>query len=144
MCTAKSRQFFFDKEPCAKAAVLPAFSTRKINSSRVWRTRKTRKIDTFFSMILVSIFCAYKNIQNLQTSQGYIFHILQHFTTKLCNFTNFNMLFNTVVLNFTISKIFKSLSIMQSVHCTHERHCALIFKRRLPLILLILKFASEV
>ena len=38
-----------------------------------------RKIDTFFS-IVVSIFCVYyKNIQNLETSQGYFFHILQHF-----------------------------------------------------------------
>ncbi len=45
----------------------------------------------------------------MQTSQGYIFHILQHFTTKLCNFTNFRMLFNAVVMNFTISKF-------QSVH----------------------------
>jgi hypothetical protein len=25
----------------------------------------------------------------MQTSQGYIFRILQHFVTKLCNFTNF-------------------------------------------------------
>ena len=30
----------------------------------------------------------YKYIQNSQTSQGYIFRILQHFATKLCNFTN--------------------------------------------------------
>jgi hypothetical protein len=35
----------------------------------------------------------YKSIQNLQILQGYIFHILQHFATKLCNFTNFSMLF---------------------------------------------------
>jgi hypothetical protein len=27
----------------------------------------------------------YKSIQNLQTLQGYIFRILQHFATKLCN-----------------------------------------------------------
>ena len=30
---------------------------------------------------------------------SYIFHILQHFTTKLRNFTNFRMLFNAVVPN---------------------------------------------
>ena len=35
----------------------------------------------------------YKSIQNLQTLQGYIFRILQHFATKLCNFTHFSMLF---------------------------------------------------
>jgi hypothetical protein len=27
------------------------------------------------------------NVQNLQTLQGYIFRILEHFATKLCNFT---------------------------------------------------------
>ena len=31
----------------------------------------------------------YKHIQNMQTLQGYIFRILQHFVTKFCNFTNF-------------------------------------------------------
>ena len=40
----------------------------------------------------------YKSIQNLQTLQGYIFHILQHFATKLCNFTYFSMLFLAVVI----------------------------------------------
>ena len=35
----------------------------------------------------------YKSIQNLQTLEGYIFYILQHFATKLCNFTNFSMPF---------------------------------------------------
>jgi hypothetical protein len=32
----------------------------------------------------------------LQTSQGYIIRILQHFTTKLWNITNFVMLFQAV------------------------------------------------
>jgi hypothetical protein len=44
----------------------------------------------------------YKLIQNLRTLQGYIFHILQHFATKLCNFTNFNMLFLAVVMDFVL------------------------------------------
>jgi hypothetical protein len=34
----------------------------------------------------------YKSIQNLKTSQGYIFRISQHFATKLCKFTNFSIL----------------------------------------------------
>jgi hypothetical protein len=38
----------------------------------------------------------------LQISQGYIFLILQHFATKLCNFTNFNMLFLAVVMDFVL------------------------------------------
>ena len=38
------------------------------------------------------------------------------FATKLCNFTNFRMLFNAAVMNFPTSTFFKILSIMQSVH----------------------------
>ena len=45
----------------------------------------------------------------------YIFLILLHFATKLCNFTNFRTLFNAVVMNFPTSTFFKILSIMQSV-----------------------------
>jgi hypothetical protein len=33
----------------------------------------------------------YKSMQNLRTLQGYIFRILQHFATKLCNFTHFSI-----------------------------------------------------
>jgi hypothetical protein len=40
----------------------------------------------------------HKSIQNLQTLQGYIFRILQHFATKPCNFTHFSMLFLAVVI----------------------------------------------
>ena len=36
----------------------------------------------------------------MQTSQAYIFRILQHFATKLGNFTNFDMLFLAVVKDF--------------------------------------------
>jgi hypothetical protein len=32
-----------------------------------------------------------------QTPQGYIIRILQHFATKLCNITNFAMLFQAVM-----------------------------------------------
>jgi hypothetical protein len=32
----------------------------------------------------------------------YIFRILQHFAAKLCNFTNFNMLFLAVVMDFVL------------------------------------------
>jgi hypothetical protein len=38
------------------------------------------------------------SVQNLSTLQGYIFRILQHFATKLCNFTHFSMLFLAVVI----------------------------------------------
>jgi hypothetical protein len=42
----------------------------------------------------------------LQTSQGYIIRILQHFATKLWNITNFVMLFQVVMkFLFTLVKI---------------------------------------
>jgi hypothetical protein len=44
----------------------------------------------------------------MQTSQGYILCILQHFATKFCKFTNFIMFFLTVVFDsllFTYIKI---------------------------------------
>ena len=37
---------------------------------------------------------------NLQTLRGHIFHVLQHFATKLGNSTNFRMLFLTIVKDF--------------------------------------------
>jgi hypothetical protein len=42
------------------------------------------------------------NTQNLQISQGYIFLIVQHLATKLCNFTNFNTLLLAVVMDFVL------------------------------------------
>ena len=44
-----------------------------------------------------------------------ILHILQHFVPKLCIFTNFEMLFNAVAMNCTISRFLNILSIRQSV-----------------------------
>ena len=47
----------------------------------------------------------YKNIQNSQTLQDYIFHILQFFATKLHNFTKFRKLFPTVLELFSNLKV---------------------------------------
>ena len=46
-----------------------------------------------------------KSIQNSQTSKGYIFDILQCFTTKLHNFTKFGKLFPTVLELFSNLKV---------------------------------------
>jgi hypothetical protein len=43
-------------------------------------------------------------IQNLRTSQGFIFLILQQFATKLCKFTHLKMLFPAVVMDFDCVK----------------------------------------
>jgi hypothetical protein len=50
------------------------------------------------NVVGISAPAQYKSIQNLQTLQGYIFLIFQHFATKLCNFTNFSMLFLAMVI----------------------------------------------
>ena len=44
-------------------------------------------------------------MQSSQTSQGYIFHILQCFATKLHNFNKFRMLFSAVLMNTPNSKV---------------------------------------
>jgi hypothetical protein len=41
----------------------------------------------------------------MQTSQGYIFCILQHFATKFCNFTDFNKFFTGIYFFLPKSKI---------------------------------------
>ena len=42
-----------------------------------------------------------RNTKIYKTLQRYIFHILQHFATKFCHFTNFKMFFLAVVMNST-------------------------------------------
>ena len=59
----------------------------------------------------------------MQTSQGYIIRILQHFATKLWNITNFVMLFQAV-MNFCLdqnlvyyaSDQFVHVVILQNIH----------------------------
>ena len=47
----------------------------------------------------------YKSIQNSQTLQDYIFHIIQYFAAKLHNFTKFRKLFPTVLKLFSNLKV---------------------------------------
>ena len=54
----------------------------------------------------------------LPTFQGYIFRILQQCGPKLCNFVNFGMLFNAVMI--TLSNLI--FPIMQSVHYLRSRY----------------------
>jgi hypothetical protein len=53
----------------------------------------------------------------LQTSQGYIIRILQHFATKLWNITNFVMLFQAVMKFLSRLVEFKILVNWGMVHC---------------------------
>ena len=50
-------------------------------------------------------YAKYKSIQNFQTSQDYIFHILQCFAIKLHNFTKFRTLFPAVLMNIPNLKV---------------------------------------
>ena len=58
----------------------------------------------------------YKYIQNSQTLQGYIFRILHPFATKLCNFTNFKMLFLVLIKDFLYNARIKIYSVMGTVY----------------------------
>jgi hypothetical protein len=61
------------------------------------------KMSTFGSkMIIFPGHNANRKIQNLRTSQRYIFLILQQFTTKLCNFTHLKMFFPAMVMDFVL------------------------------------------
>jgi hypothetical protein len=60
-----------------------------------------------------------QNDQKLQTSQGYIIRILQHFATKLRNITNFVMLFQAVMKFLSRLVEFKILSITQGIAPLH-------------------------
>jgi hypothetical protein len=57
----------------------------------------------------------------LQTSQGYIIRILQHFATKLWNITNFVMLFQAVMKFVSRLVELKILVNWGMVHCTTNR-----------------------
>jgi valyl-tRNA synthetase len=63
----------------------------------------------------------------LQTSQGYIIRILQHFATKLWNITNFVMLFQAVMKFLSRSKfsLLRKWSIPSHFTCCinlHQKH----------------------
>jgi hypothetical protein len=63
------------------------------------------EIVTIFEPKMVTISARNTNIlENMQTSQGYIFYILQHFQTKFCNFTNFTIFFGHLVCGTVLSK----------------------------------------
>ena len=56
----------------------------------------------------------------MQTSQAYISHVLQHFATKLDNFTNFDMLFPAVVKDFDF---FAKMKIQFKRGMVHFKYC---------------------
>ena len=74
-------------------------------------------MSTFGSkMIIFPGHNANRKIQNLRTSQRYIFLILQQFTTKLCNFTHLKMFFPAMVMDFVLLVQIKISSIAGIIH----------------------------
>ena len=60
---------------------------------------RVKVLPTFGSKVVIFSARNDKNIQHLQTSHC---NTLQHFVTKLCNFTNFKMLFVAIALDFVL------------------------------------------
>ena len=61
---------------------------------------RVEKITTSEPKVLKLPHVIQNNIQNLETLHCYIFLILQHFATKLRNFTNFKIFFLTMMVDF--------------------------------------------
>ena len=53
--------------------------------------------------VLTNLALRARSVQKNPRSATTAFLILQHFATKLCNFTNFNMLFLAVVMDFVLN-----------------------------------------
>ena len=74
-----------------------------LRSSRILYIFVLRAIKiTIFEPEVVIFPARNTNIQILRTSQRYIFHILQHFASKVCSFTHSKMLFPAVVLDLVL------------------------------------------
>ncbi len=75
-----------------------------VRSLQVWSiiVLRAEKITTFEPKVVKTSARDAKIYKNLQIPHRYIFLILQHFATKLCNFINFKMLFLTVVVDFIL------------------------------------------
>ena len=67
-------------------------------------------------------FCVYC-ICITRSKNIYIFFILQHFETNLCNFTLFEMLFLGVLLDFVLLVLIKIQSIAGITHCHQSFTC---------------------
>jgi hypothetical protein len=77
----------------------------------------------------------------MQTSQGYIFCILQHFVTKFCNFADFNKFFRGIYFFLPKSKISLTcrLSIPELGYTCHVLGRVTIFRLLYFFILLYFK-----
>jgi hypothetical protein len=74
----------------------------------VYLALRAEQITIFETKVVIF---TYKYIQNLLTSRGYIFFILQHLATNLCSFTHSRTLFLAVVLDFVLLALIKIQSI---------------------------------
>lgn len=70
-----------------------------------WNFFITCRVYYLFRIESGYFFSRYRNsIQSLWTSRSYIFHILQHFETRICSFTHFKVLHLAALLSSTLSR----------------------------------------
>ena len=58
-----------------------------------------------FHIVVTLFHMLYKSVQNSQTLQDYIIHILQYFATRFDSRMKFRMLFSAVLIDFPNSKV---------------------------------------
>ena len=89
-----------------------------------------QKSDNHLILLIIIFLRVVKCIQNLPNLEGYIFYSLQHFTTKLRNFSKRGMLFQAMVIFCLFLIFFKILSERGKVHWI--RHGRAYWKGLLP------------
>ena len=73
-----------------------------VDSCNVKDTANSMDDSTFGSKVVQISVRNTKVYKMREICRAIIFRILQHFATKLCNFTNFKMLFLAVVMDFVL------------------------------------------
>ena len=94
---ARTKYFATARKRVLRLAELQSLVAKCCKYLNVLHGEKSYHFRSNFSSKMVTFSARKANIiQNLQTSQGYIFQILQHFATKLFYSTNFEILFLAV------------------------------------------------
>jgi hypothetical protein len=115
---------------CSSLRLVRLFSCLSTPCIFVLRAGKINIYISAQTFFFPRVYNANNYIQNLRTSQGYIFLILQQFATKRCNVTNFKMLVPAMVMNFVLLVHIKISSIAGIIHLqTNPSFCRKYFFR---------------
>ena len=103
----------------------------KFGCKMLWNTQNIA-LRISISFTLNAVRFSERNTINIQIlcklSQGYIFRILQYFTTKLCHFTNFKMIFLAVLIDFVLLAMPNPFTLLIFPSILHNQ-CFIIAKR---------------